>query len=419
MSKKNLKVWLISSYVTNEVPKYITEFKRLEKFLDITIDLKIMTWNRAYDSLINAFKNENPPDVFALGSTWIYTFAHLGYLKHVPSTYKVLPSLANWINNCSMYNNIRYAIPWFIQPLVLSTQQIILDKYNISQNNLTNWDDFYYYCKKISEGENNYSNTEKHIPFAFPAKSDIGTLHLYMSWIYKANWDFPDLNKSSDNLFDAEFFIEVFEYISSLMNICSLNIQEDHIYSRILYEKFYRKNEVTFYLDHAFLSVSKIMQKRINNYDYDGPYTFTPVPSKSSKYNSFAGGALLTVSSKTQYPAEAWEIIRHLTSDNFLEEWSSQSGDLPAFHCSFWDKHKKCKEIGILYNEIINSKSYPSHPLWRNIEVILSKGISEFFWELRTSDTILRKNNIQAIQKKINESIKNLLNLTWEMKTYE
>lgn len=59
-----LRVWLISSNVAEESVLYKKLFRKLEEKLNIRAELRFLTWNRAYDTIIDAFKNNVGPDVF-------------------------------------------------------------------------------------------------------------------------------------------------------------------------------------------------------------------------------------------------------------------------------------------------------------------------------------------------------------------
>jgi len=61
-----LKVWLISSNVAEESVLYKKLFRKLEEKLHVKVELRLLTWNRAYDTIIDAFKNNTGPDVFSL-----------------------------------------------------------------------------------------------------------------------------------------------------------------------------------------------------------------------------------------------------------------------------------------------------------------------------------------------------------------
>ncbi|NLK21902.1 MAG: extracellular solute-binding protein [Epulopiscium sp.] len=412
MNSKSIKVWLLSTYQNNEVFVYNDELKRLEKYLGINIDVKTIPWNRAYDIMIKAFKNGSPPDVLELGSTWISIFAHLGYLKEVPSYFKIRPSLSKWMDDCSIYKGIRYSIPWFIEPVVLATNQDFLEKHNIDYTDICSRDILYDICREIFLKENTSSTQNEHIPFGFTARPDPGTLHFYMAWLYKEGYVFPNLTKYENNLIDLNSFVETFKYIVKLMNISSTNINDPNIYSRILHEKFYNKNKCTFLMDTTNRSV-------VNTLKYKKNHTVIPVPAKSPDMKAYAGGALLNVSSTTKYPNESWEIVKHLTSDSFIEKWAPESGNLPAFHSPFWDKHLDNQAIRTIYSEIINSKSYSFHPLWRNIELVLSEGIFNIFWFIKNSNPDSSYNKLYKILNRINKNTSSILNIAWEMKYYD
>jgi hypothetical protein len=116
-----LRVWLISSNVAEESVLYKKLFRKLEEKLNIRAELRFLTWNRAYDTIIDAFKNNVGPDVFSLGTTWVHTLNYLGYIAPVPLTFKVKPCLAEWMKDCIESSGTNYAL---IQEFVRSLLRI-------------------------------------------------------------------------------------------------------------------------------------------------------------------------------------------------------------------------------------------------------------------------------------------------------
>lgn len=411
--KKTLKVWMIITYNNKEIPAFLKICRDIEESLGIIIDTKLISWNRAYDSYIQAFKDGNPPDVFLLGSTWVHTFSRLGYLSPVPSNIAFPPSLVRWMDDCATYSGIKYAVPWNINPQVLTTRKSYLEKYHISPSDMTDWESFYHVCEKIYEGERLESG--RRIPFAFPVKPDINTLHLYVSFMYKSGWQFPELSPGNRSLLDHRVFEKVFHYLTRLMNISKIESTDDlHILSNLLYNKFYFDDECAFYIDSGYYLIAQTISHLQENKKYDSPFTLIPIPRDSSDYKSYAGGGLLVVSSSSTEQRIAWEIVKQLTCNSVVDSCSATSGSLPAYECAFWEKYSCEPIIRVLYEEVKNSTSYPFHPLWRNIEWIIAEGIYEFFWQYNNQSRQNTENEIRNIVDKMNQAIFNLQQITWE-----
>lgn len=415
MSKTTLKVWMISTFNNNDFPTFLKICREIQEDLGIDIDTKLISWNRAYDSLIQAFKDEKPPDVFVLGSTWVYTFSRLGYLAPVPHDLGIPPSIASWMDECATYSGVRYAVPWTINPLVLSTRKSYLEKYQIAPSDMSDWQSFYQVCSKISEEEKKASSNR--IPFVFPVKPDLNTLHIYVTFMYKMGWNFPELTTGNKHIFDHRVFVEVFDYITRLMNLSSVKTTDDlHVLSRMLYDKFYYDGDCAFYIDSGNPVIAEMVSLLLQDKKYEGPFTLLPIPQNGLSARGYAGGGLFVVSSSCKEQELAWEVVKHFTSDGAVDSYTASRGNLPAFQCSFWEKYSDEPLIKMLYDEVKNSTSYPFHPLWRNIELIIANGIYNFFWQLNHSSQTNSQSEIKRIVDEMNATIYDLMQIIWENK---
>src|SRR5690554_717208 len=93
-----------------------------EKKENVEIKTTFVSWNRAYENIIKAFKEGNEPDVLQIGTTWLRTIAHLGYLSKTPEI-KTRKPLTKWIEDCCFFQGERIGIPWLTDAVAIAADR--------------------------------------------------------------------------------------------------------------------------------------------------------------------------------------------------------------------------------------------------------------------------------------------------------
>lgn len=409
---KPMVVWLITTN-RSDVLTYHNIMKKLEIRSKMKIDLKIVSWVRLYDSLVKAFREGNQPDLFALGTTWVATFAHLGYLEPIPQNIGFPPAIAPWIEECTQYKGVQYAVPYNMSPLVMCAQQNILDQNHITREDLKDFAGLYNACQRIDRNFKTHGDYD-HMPFLFLLKADVNMMHSFFAFLFKKGWKFPDIN-NTDSTIVTEGLYETFQYMNSLLCISGNIKKEMYLNYNNLYDKFYKTRQVTFYLDYSNRIVSDIMNERIKGIERDHSLALLPLPSQSQEGKNYLGGSMLAVSAESKNKEQAWDIIKYLTEDDTVEMNAMLSGDIPALDIPFWKKHGDDPTLQMLYNEMKNSISYPVHPLWRGIEVVLAEGIYRSFLSINQQTESEAYEEINGIISNTLKKIKEILDITWEI----
>lgn len=410
---RSIVMWLITAN-RNDVVAYLRIIKSIEDRLDIKIDLKIVSWARLYDTLVNAFREGNQPDLFALGTTWVSTFSHLGFLEPVPSSLNLPNALAPWIQECACYDGVQYAVPYNVSPLMICARQQFLDENEIAPGDLKDFAGLYNSCVKIDQNYKAAGNTE-HIPFSFQVKADMNIMHFFFSFLYATGWKFPAINAGEDFELNTEELYKIFKYMNSLLRLSGNVPQEVHLYYNALYDKFYNLGQSSLYLDYSVGTVSEIMRERLQGIKADKTISIYPIPQNSENGKIYLGGCMLAVAAASRNKELAWELVRCLLEDDAVELDALLSGNVPALNTSFWKKHGDSAEIHMLEQQIKRSASYPFHPLWRNVEENLMDGIYQSFLCFNHYEEGLTYSEIDKILTATTKKVRKLLDLSWEI----
>ncbi len=415
MSGDVLRLWLSSSVYGETAPFYMEGFRRLGKELKLDIELKIIPWSRSAATLISAFKNGNPPDIFELGTTVVQTMAHLEYLAPVPDEMKLKPSLADWVDGNCAYKGRRVAVPWLADTVVMAARQDILDRYDISRRDVSDRAGFYRVCEMLADDGGKKSGNNRFFPMVFPIRPDNWTFRYYVSWLLSSGWKFPPLTPIPANIFENDTVIETFEYISRLIQMSGITTKDVRLHPQHLFEQFASQGRYVFFTGSWVVPLSDVIKRPWLYAGQGAEFSILPIPSLSPEARPWGGGSTLAVSSGTKFPEAAWKVVEYMYSDSFMDQWTSNSGDVPAFQSAFWDRSCKHRQLGIIYEQIKKSGSYPMHPMWLHIEKHLSEDFANFLWRMMNGRMTDSDTTIRSTLHNLDRSVIDFLRMTWEM----
>ncbi|MFW6287812.1 MAG: extracellular solute-binding protein [bacterium] len=394
--------------VNNYLKEYLLDFEKKE---DISVNFNFISWNRAYETIINLFKEGNPPDVFQLGTTWVRTMTYLDYISPLNISIKTNPPLSDWMNKYCNYQGEQIAAPWLVDTFTMVARQDILDKYDISADEFRDQEGFRRVCSYLTD----LHKKKKAIKaLSLTIRPDTSTIHYFSSLLFAAGRDFPDLYSVPDKILLRKEFVEVFDYIYSLLKTCDMSIEDVDKHRYELDYQYYYHNGSVFYIGNWNKVIENIVHGGIEN---NQGYSFTPypIPSKGANESTYGGGSVLTVSSRSNYPEKSWKLIEFMTGSDFLNKWQKITSGVPAFDYEFWQRRSTDKSVKTLYEMTVNSKSYPLHPIWTSIEDRLGTAISNSLWKIVEDINIDRESSHIEVLRKHDREINDLLKMAWEM----
>lgn len=411
-----LRLWLNSSVYETNAPFYVEGFKMLGEELKVDIELRTIPWSKASDSLITAFKNGNPPDVFQLGTTFIRTFAHLDYLAPVPDDLKLRPPLAGWIDGCCSYKGNGVAVPWVAEAMLMAARRDVMDRYDIKTADIADWDGFYRVCCMIADDCKKKKNGNTlSFPLLFPIRPENKTLRSYISWFLSGGWKFPPLTGIPANILKHEAVARTLKYIFGLIRAEGIGIKDVRIHPSHLFEQFVSQGRYAFSVEYWGGDIANAIRQPGLFGGQEIELAIMPIPSVSGESAGWGGGSALSVSSVTKYPEAAWKLVEYMCSDGFIDQWSLNSGDLPAFQSAFWDRNSRSGHLKVVYDQIKKSRSYPSHPLWLTIEKYMCEDVANLLWRMINSKATYPDDDIYSELEKMDHRIIDSLKMAWEL----
>lgn len=381
MVAKKLRIWLITGSSDPAILMYLREkFSLYEKQNNIKIQLELITWERIWKALIEAFKNNTAPDIVQLGTSWVRTFAHMGYLDQTPDYVKSRPSINEGINRICVKDGVRYAVPWIVDTIILAGRKDYMSLLGINKEEVRDWKGLMDVAKRIKKMKEDDPEIPKAVAVGLKLERD--TIQRFFSILWARGWDFPDLDRVPQRIIMDPVVLDTIKYFATLKRICDR--PEDinkHPYQ--VNDDFYRHGLSVFYIGSWYGIIN-----RINRMEQDvDDYCVLPFPSSRDKTCSYGGGTVLTVSSKSRLKEEAWNLVEYMISDDFMDGWAVNAVHAPAFESKFWQQRYTDERVRLMYEQTVNSKVYPLHPAWLAIENELVKGIGYTIFRFLNKET--------------------------------
>ncbi len=411
MDQNILRIWIIISSKEPKVLSYLkNKFIKFEDKHNVRIQFEFVTWDRVYTALINAFKNNTAPDILQLGTSWVSTFAYMGYLDQVPNNLTIKPSINEGINRICQYNGIQCAVPWISDTIIMAGRKDYMSQLGISQKDVKDFQAIKDLAKELIERKKDDPSIPKPMSIAIKAERD--TIQRFFSMIWTQGWEFPTLEEIPGEIVTDPLIIDTIKYFSDLKMTCDSSTEELEKHPYQVNEEFYLHGSSVFYIGSWYGVVEQINNNKQGEQSTN-KYIVLPYPSLNGKTASYGGGSVLAVSSRSKQKEKAWKLVEYLISDDFMRTWIDEMNNVPAFMDKFWQKRFKDERVQLMYEQTINSTVYPPHPAWLAIENQIIKGVGYTLLDLiKQKNTEITKESYTLL-KKTDKNIKKILKLYW------
>jgi ABC-type glycerol-3-phosphate transport system substrate-binding protein len=390
--------------------------KCLENELHLKVNVTFISWSKALREIYASFKNANPPDVFQIGTTWVTTMAHMGYLEQVPESFEHNKVLADWIADISYYNGKKMAVPWLVESGMLIARKDIMKTLGITGKDIRTIEGFKDVCGRIYDSHVKSKNSIP-LPFAFSLRTEIGKLHHLIPWFWASGFQIPDLFNMPETPFSIENLEPAFNYFKSLFITCHHSQEDASEHRYIINDRFYQNGKYTFTIDHWYNIVLGVVNESKMTDSNDNPFEIFEMPSGFYGPTPKGNGSLLGVSSTSKHKKEAWRVVQYLLSDTYMDQRIKLCGDTPSLESDFWKIHTRHPHIELMRRQIGHAKTYPKHPLWASFERLMNEELTKLLWHYIFKDKSL--NDMSSIIGSMNKKFRELSSLAWELKKNE
>ncbi len=379
----------------------------------IEVEIRVLPWSIAWREILKALKRGDPPDVLQVGSTWMGTLSHLGFLGEVPEWVEERPSLAPWIDEAVQFNRVRTGVPWVVECSGLILREDILSLMHTSPEDLGDWESFLSFCQLLArDARRDAIDPMRPLPIGITCRPEPVTLHNLASWLWSGGWDLNGLLDGRSPILAHESAQPGFRILRELLKVNRTENDNGAIQPYRLSQDFYEEGRFAFLIGHHWRIVKSLLDPRSAS-SLRWPISYMPIPAGPAGAIQRGGGSVLVVPGHSRQPERAWLLVRHMISDEFMTDWSTASGDLPAHECALWEDEARAKVLAPLRASVQQARLYPAHPMWATIESILGRGLSEILWSILAGEHVEERTRIMA--KKIDDELNALLQLGWDL----
>lgn len=411
---ERLRVWILPSHIgfrTKEVTSLAVE-PFIQKHPGLTIEWRLTSWSQIWSDLMLSFKNGDPPDILEIGTTWLSTLSHLGYLAPVPEGLEQTPVMAPWISQSVTYNDQQTGIVRSLDCSCIIARSDVLDSMGVQPAQLNTWESFAHTCQRIGELTKKTGHDPMHpYPLGLICRPEPTTFHNVAPWLFSGGWNIPNLSKKPVSMLSSASAQPGLKFLDDLLRTSQTPEDVGEIQPYRLNHDFYQEGRFAFLTANWWLMALKLLGHMPEEFDR-WPITLLPTPSGPAGAIPRAGGLSLAVSTQSKMQELAWELVQYLISEEFMGEWSWETGCVPAHGGAFWERVCERPE-GILMRDIVTaSQFYPVHPLWRSMEFIMAKGVSDMLWGFLHDRRYGKETKMLAVT--VDEQLNSLLEMAWE-----
>lgn len=342
----------------------------------LTVHVTVLDWGEAWSRISAGLDSANGPDVLQLGSTWVSRLAAQGKLAPLDGYATVINPgrflTAAWKSTGIDGDATIYAVPWLVDVRVLVGNRRLLAEQGITAADVATVDGFRRTLAKLRAAHPVRAGASVY-PFAVPGKRDWNLPHNVAPWIWSQGGDFIGKvgGRWRSRLLDRATVIGLRRYIGFVLDglVNPVCVREDN--TRIS-ARFIDGEQV-----FAVPPSEIILQSRVpaakggtlsSRAGQDGVVTL-PMPAGPAGSVAFVGGTDLAIPKPQAKNRDAVKLLLFLTRADNIDKYAGPIG-LPA-DAQVLRARGKDPLYADLAAQLDHGRSYPSLPVWGNVEVLL------------------------------------------------
>lgn len=304
----------------------VPAFERLHP--GIRVRVQQVPWAAAHEKLLTAFVGESTPDVSQLGNTWIPEFAALGALEALDARLAAPPAVEPddffpgiWATN--VIDGATYGVPWYVDTRVLFYRTDLLARAGFREPPTT-WDEWREAMRRVKAlGDSTrwavllpLDEWAQPVILAMQQRStllrDGGRYGAFTEPAFRRGFD---------------FYVSLFRegLAPALSNTQVANLYQD-----------FAAGTFAMYITGPW-NIGEFRNRLPADLQDRWATAPLPGPTGTESGTSIAGGSSLVVWRASKHKAEAWALIRHLTSAEVQARFYRLTGDLPSRKAAWRD----------------------------------------------------------------------------------
>ncbi|GLX67728.1 sugar ABC transporter substrate-binding protein [Paenibacillus glycanilyticus] len=358
---KTIKFWQFMGTMDDSsdinIAPIIKEFE--DSHPGIKVDVQQLAWDNGLDKITTAFGANEAPDVVELGNTWVTQFATQGALLDV--TDRIADVKDQYIGWDSVsYDSKYYGVPWLLGTRSLFYNKELFEQAGLDPNNPPKtWDEMKSAAETIT-------SKTKAKGFGIAAGEAETPWTEFSIFLWSNGGDFLNGDHTASALNDPAA-VSAMEYYNELSK-SSLVAQD-----AVIGQEFAAGNV------GMFISGAWNLRSLPQNAP-DLKWGVAEIPaSASGSTATFGGGEILSISAKSKYPDEAYQLVQFMTSKaNAMKITEIAKSVFPPYPGMESDPFFADKpELTVFAKQLANAKNPPSLKEWQQISEAVTMAVEQ------------------------------------------
>ena len=389
-NEKVVELWVMPNSL-NPIGDLEEILKPFEEKTGIKVRITSVDWGAGWSKITTAATSGDVPDLAQLGSTWVSAITGMGAMEEIsPEAIASLGGSKAFVPVAWQTTGIEgsgkvTAIPWFVDARGLFFRKDALAKAGVSAKDLDTWDSLKAALKKLYKADL-VLDGQPMAPLGISGKNDWNVIHNLAPWIWMAGGDFlaPDRKTS---ILDSDAVFEGISYYISLVRDNYVPIEYLELNTAQVSANF-NSGACAMYFDGPY-EVKTLTRPASEGGAGGSPaaknFAVTGYPKGPKGRFTFVGGSTLGIFKQAKHKAEAFQVIKYLTSKAAQIAYTKVSGFLPARIEAFDDPYFTADPNRKVFKEAVYyGKTYPPIPSWGLLEPILTRRLG-IMWDYVTS----------------------------------
>ncbi|MDG5815076.1 extracellular solute-binding protein [Chitinispirillales bacterium ANBcel5] len=382
---QTLRLWLMpnGTYPERTIGRYLDIFEQENPHLKVEVD--ILDWGVAWSRLVEMAENKEGPDVVQLGTTWVPHFARAGALLDLKDKLDDFGGRESfqqtaWSTTHRYARDESVALPWFLDTRPLLANRKYFDEQGFSADQFSTWESLKESLVEFKEAGVTRSGNRVW-PISHSGIGDWNVVHNFAPWIWSAGGSFIEAkgNQFFSNIRNPATVEGIRKYISFALE--GLVDPDDLQSNMIAVESKLSESRAFLSVWTSFIFLQEHDDSDLSQLDQDGVLPMVMPEGPQGQY-SFLGGSNLSVTSFSENPEEAQQLMQFLLRDTIVARYCSDIGTISG-RASTTQKHyvRNSDHYRTLLENVKVGRSYPNTPEWGDVEIALNSGL-ENIWRL-------------------------------------
>lgn len=316
---EKLTVWIMEG--TNPDPKpYVDELTTaFKKETGADLDVQFVQWAEAHDKFVSAIAGGTTPDVAEVGTTWTPEFAEAGGLIDLSEAVKksgLESDLVPGLVEAGTIDGKLYGMPWYAGVRSVIYRTDVFKKAGVEPP--TTWDEL------VQAGEKIKAAFPKMITFPVPGDSEYGV----DPFIWGAGGDIAtEKDGTWSSGVDSAAAQKGISFYTGLATEHGFSSPAATTWDEADLSDAFSRGQVAMMISGSWTPGALIDA----NPDLKGKIGAFPIPGPDGGMSpSFLGGSHLGIFETAKDKNLAWALVRMMTTGEFAQKWSEQSGFFPG-----------------------------------------------------------------------------------------